>query len=243
MKHTVIKFDILLVTYNRPKLLKHTLDCLSMQTYKNFVVHLVDNGSSPPVDQNSLPDDLDIIFTRFESNQNPSDAGQAGLKNTKGTHFLWIADDDVLVTSALQIIADFFENDSAIEAISSGFSKFDHENHIPLSNKTYLSSFMRTIQKVDAFQAGLGYCNSWGIGKLAHYPLPRMSHSSAFFFSQSLIERTVRKQGELLIKPFSDVGFVGCCFNTKNLYYLDLPLVILGESKFKEMHGLLPGNT
>ena len=63
-----IKFDIQVVTFNRPLLLAYTLESLERQTYKNFTVHLIDHGSSPAVDRAKLNYDLDIRFTRYKNN-------------------------------------------------------------------------------------------------------------------------------------------------------------------------------
>jgi len=55
------------------------------------------------------------------------------------------------------------------------------------------------------------------------------------------IHRTIAKQGDLFVKPFWDVGYVGCNFHVDRLHYLDQPLVVLGEPAVKAMHGSLLG--
>lgn len=46
-----MKFGILVLTYNRPELICLTLQSLASQTYRDFSVLLIDNGTRPPLDQ------------------------------------------------------------------------------------------------------------------------------------------------------------------------------------------------
>jgi glycosyltransferase involved in cell wall biosynthesis len=238
----MIHFDILLITYNRPKLLQHTLESLRMQTYKNFTIHLVDNGSDPPVDLSIIPKDLNIIYIRHNSNRHGCDVGNEAMQNVCGTHFVCLADDDVLCPSALNIVAELFNDNSEIESLSTGFSYFDHDRNEPLANKIFLQKFTGNLDKFDALHMGLTHCNSWGIGQIVDFPKPRMAHSSASFFSAEVIKRTIKKQGELFLKPFHDIGYIGCCFQQKFSFYLDLPLAVIGKAKNRQMRGSEPGN-
>lgn len=235
-------FDILLITYNRPILLQHTLKSLSLQTFKNFTVYLVDNGSDPPVDINIFPKDLYIVFKRYDTNQHGCDVGNEALKGMQGTHFSSLADDDVWVPSTLEIVAKVFSGNAEIESLGVGLSHFNHDSCKTTSDNHYFNTFTGNLERFEAFQMGLAYCVSWGIGQFVQYRLPRMAHSSAAFFSHKLINRTVAKQKELFVKPFGDVGFVGCYFNQNTCFYLDLPLAAIGRTKKTKTRGFQAGN-
>ncbi len=234
-------FSILLVTYNRPSLLLATLKSLSYQTYRSFSVHLVDNGSDPPVNVNEFPDDLDLTYTRFSSNQHPCDAANAGLKALRGTHLAILADDDAWSPHTLEIVAEVFSRSDEIESLSVGFNRFNHDCRRPIFGRAFLNLFNGHLYAFDGPQTGFAHCSFWDIGPKNNYPRPRMSHPSASFFKRELIERTVAKQGELFVKPFGDVGYLGCCFNTAKVHYLDLPLSVLGQTQVTEMRGAHAG--
>lgn len=237
----MIEFSIILLTYNRHELLQHTLRSLSLQTYKKFKVLLIDNGSYPPVDPSILPSDLDICFVRYEKNEHGCDIQNDAIEKVDGTHFLWLADDDVLTPGTLEIVAGIFSENSKVKSIGVGFSRYDLVNNVPLHNKAYFETFTGRLERFDAFNTGIAYCRSWYIGPKVNIELPRMAHASASFFDMEMIRETIDSQGELFVKPFGDVGFVGTCFHQKYIHYLDLPLVVLGESRVKEMNGSLPG--
>lgn len=236
----MVKFSIIITTFNRHNLLHYVLKCLEMQTYHNFIIHLIDNGSSLPVDEATFPPSLDIVFTRYEINQNPNEVINKEIKKLSGTHFAWLGDDDLWVASALDRIAQVFSN-RAIEMLSVGFSNYSHEKQMLLSGKEYFQRFSGQLFRYNAYRMALGFCNSWGIGRKETFLIPPMSHSSTFFLSIPLIARTLDRQGELFVEPFGDVGMMGCCFYTDYAYYLDEPLGIIGVVNKRAMNGALPG--
>lgn len=226
--------DILLITYNRPQLLALTLNSLAKQTYRDFTVHLFDNGSQPAVDPSAIPVGLDVRLTRLTENTNQVDIGNQALQEMNAPIFVSLADDDVWTSHTLEIVAILFEQNAHMESLSAGFTHFDHAINQPCVDDGYLKQFTGELQQFDAREVGLGNCASWGIGPQQRYPLPRMAHSSMAFFKRSLLDRTIARQGALFIKPFGDVGYVGCCFNTKYVYYLDLPLGVIGRGAVRE---------
>ncbi len=91
------KCAIIVVTYNRKKLLQENLLSLLSQTYKDFSIFVVDNASNDGTDDavRSIKDDR-IIY--FNTGKNLGGAGgfTFGLKEVlrKGYKYAWIMDDD-----------------------------------------------------------------------------------------------------------------------------------------------------
>lgn len=240
-----IKFDIYVVTFNRPQLLKYTLQSLVNQTYKNFVVHLVDHGSSPAVDPKTFPNELDIRFTRYETNfidQHGNDIAENVLSQLEGDYFMNFADDDILLPHALETAATLIQANPRIEIISGGFLTYNHDNNTPLHSLGFLTRYDETLSKFDGYQTALMCCSSWGIGPEVHYPIPPQSHSSTAFYSVRLIRETKKKQGIIYVKSCGDVGFLGLAFNTDYTYYLNTPLAVIGRSFNQYMNHLTPNN-
>lgn len=240
----MIHFSILVTTYNRPELLRHTLNSLAKQTYDNLTVYLLDNGSMPPVDTENIPRNLDIRCFRSERNRVASEMLHEALARVEESRVMWLADDDVLVPEALEVVAGCLRKHPEIEALSVGFSRFNHETCSLLGGDAYLGQFTGRVDRLDGYRAGLEYCRLWSIGKqLADISyIPKMAHPSASFFSSDLLNRTIEKQKEIFIKPICDVGYIGCNFNSQYVHYLDTPLVVLGESSKRESNGSKPGN-
>ncbi len=241
----MVTFAIVLVTYNRPQLLRYALESLRAQSYREFTVHVVDNGSDPPVDPDSLPGGMDLTLTRFATNQHPSEAGEAGIRHVlthhRDSHFLLLADDDALSPNALAVAAALFEHHPELESLGVGFTYFDHDQRVWLSSDAELARFSGELMRFDARRMALGLCSYWGIGPIIEGGTPRLAHPSASFFSCDLLRRTQAVQGEICIRPLGDVGYVGCCFHTDTVAYLDLPLAVLGKTAAREMNGAQPG--
>ncbi|MBU1097697.1 MAG: glycosyltransferase family 2 protein [Bacteroidetes bacterium] len=240
-----ICFDILLLTYNRPVLLKYTLQSLSNQTFKNFVIHLIDHGSNPPVVKENLPKDLNIRFTRYETNfvdQHGCDIQEKVLGQLEGTHFISLGDDDILLPHALETIESLLIEKPEIESLGVGFTCFNHDEGLALNNDDSLKIFDNRLYYFNAFETTISICCNWGIGAKVDYFFPEMAHPSASIISNKLIKKTTKKQGRLFIKPLGDVGYLGTLLNTDFSYFLNCPLVILGKSSFQETNSNNPNS-
>ena len=68
----MIKFSVIIPVYNRPDELKELLESLNKQTYKEFEVIVVEDGSDLKSDQvvEEYQKDLDIKYF-FKSNSGP----------------------------------------------------------------------------------------------------------------------------------------------------------------------------
>lgn len=237
----MIKFSIFLPTYNRQILVVKTVESLLAQTYSNFEILLYDNGSHPSVMKTiEAYRDTRIKYTRYEENQNINDLAEDALDKMSGSYFLFLADDDVLVPSALEVAKDLLSK-KEVDFLQVGFTHFNHIEQVCNLSKANLQLFTGKLDIFDSKEMAFHFINAWGIGTLKNYRAPRESHSSGIFISRELIERTRMRQGELFIKPFGDIGYVGALLNTDKCYYLDLPLAIIGETPVREMNGAKPG--
>ena len=237
----MIKFSIFLLTYNRHELVVKTLNSLIAQTYTNFEVLLYDNGSSPSVKYIiDAYQDNRIIYKRYEKNQNSNDVAEDSLNNMSGSHFIFLADDDVLVPNALNIVNDLFCSQE-IDILQVGVVNFNHTTLICDLSKINLHQFTGKLDISDSVEAAFHFCNVWGIGPIKNYKGPRTCHPSGFFISREMIKKTRQSQAELFLKPFGDVGYVGALLNTDKYHYLDLPLAIIGEAQIRETNGDKPG--
>lgn len=238
----MIKFSIWIPTYNRQNLVRFSIESVLNQTYPNFEILLFDNGSHPPVNITEFSDTR-IRYFRYEHNVEPNLIGDIALNKMTGTHFLFLADDDTLGPYALEIVKTFFESYTEIEFLSTGFVHFDHSHRKLSENTKRLQDFSGKIEIFDAKEAMLHCFNGyWGIGEKKDYKAPRMAHSSGSFIKKSLIDKTRKIQKELFVKTFGDVGYVGTLLYTNNIFYLDLPLAIIGQTNLHDSIGMHYGN-
>ena len=90
------KVGIVVVTYNRYELLKEVIDALRQQTYQDFQIIVVNNGSTDGT-SNWLSLQEDII-TITQRNVGGAGGFYTGMKFVaeNGYEFCWIMDDDVI---------------------------------------------------------------------------------------------------------------------------------------------------
>jgi len=86
-------FSIVLPTYNRPELLRRAISSVCRQTFRDFELIVVDDGSTMSCD---LPEPRD---RRIQLIRNPSNLGVAGARNVgieaaRGTYISFLDDDD-----------------------------------------------------------------------------------------------------------------------------------------------------
>lgn len=238
----MVKFSILIPTFNRHDIVFFAIESILNQTYQNFEILLLDNGSKPPLDSSNFLDPR-IRFFQNEYNIEPAESGELILDKINGTHFLFLADDDALVPNALEIVKTIFETNPGMESLSTGVFHYNHIYNIIVENSNYFEKFSGKLESYDSWEAMLYYFNGyWGIGEKKRYKGPRASHSSGSFFTKNLIEKTRNTQKELYIKTFGDVGYIGTLLHVNKTYYLDLPLAIIGQTIISDSAGMQLGS-
>lgn len=104
-----IKFSIIIPVYNVEKYLNECVESVLNQTYKNFEIILVDDGStdsSPQICDSYAEKDIRIKVIHKE-NGGLSSARNAGIENMTGDYVLFLDSDD------------FWDNNKALEHLSS----------------------------------------------------------------------------------------------------------------------------
>lgn len=85
-------------TYNRPGGLRHTLECMTKQTYSNLEIIVSDNCSpdtmTEMVAQEFLTKDNRVKYFKQQQNTGPANNFKFVLEKATGEYFMWAADDD-----------------------------------------------------------------------------------------------------------------------------------------------------
>jgi len=106
--------SIIIVNYNGQKWLKKLFDSLLVQTYKNFEIIFVDNGSVDDSVKFIQDNYKDYRIKIFKNNKNLGFAGgnNFGIENTSGDYILLLNNDTWLESDFLQRIYFFYEKNS-----------------------------------------------------------------------------------------------------------------------------------
>lgn len=94
--------SVIIPTYNRPSLLKETLESVVMQSFQNFEIIVIDDGTP-----NSTNEELCALYQRttyqkIENSGGPSKPRNTGIKLAKGKYIAFVDDDDLWLPEKLE---------------------------------------------------------------------------------------------------------------------------------------------
>lgn len=149
------KISVIIPTHNRPEFLKKSLVSVLKQTYQDFEIIVVDDGTDERADKiiNEI-DDRRIVYIQHEVSRGGGAARNTGIKSSSGQYIAFLDDDDEWLPNKLSIQMEKFENSlpevgfcfCAVENITNSGQK---RNHVPEGVDDYhvlaLSSFKKFL--------------------------------------------------------------------------------------------------
>ena len=93
-----MKISVVIPAYNRPSLLQEAINSVVSQSYANWELIVVDDGSNPPLSMSEVKTLLGNkgVFLRHDSSRGVARAKNAGLKKATGEIITILDDDDLL---------------------------------------------------------------------------------------------------------------------------------------------------
>src|SRR5471030_2969495 len=100
-------FSIIIPLYNRPQEIKELLETLTLQTYKQFEVLVIEDGSDDDADEivNGFVDKLDIRYF-VKENEGQGFTRNFGFERAKGDYFVIFDSDCLIPEDYLEIVND-----------------------------------------------------------------------------------------------------------------------------------------
>jgi glycosyltransferase involved in cell wall biosynthesis len=101
----MLYISVIIPVYNRPDEIEEMLESLSKQTYNNFEVVIVEDGSTIPCKDIALSysDKLHISYY-FKENEKPAIARNFGMKHAKGNYFIFFDSDCIVPPHYMETI-------------------------------------------------------------------------------------------------------------------------------------------
>src|SRR5690348_2695793 len=109
--NSLIKFSVVIPTYNRAKFIVNTLESVFSQSYKNYEVIVVDNCSTDDTVAVLQPliDEKKIRFIQHEKNYERAYSRNTGIENATGDFLTFLDSDDFMYPENLADAADFIQ--------------------------------------------------------------------------------------------------------------------------------------
>jgi glycosyltransferase involved in cell wall biosynthesis len=115
--------SIILPTYNRAKLLPMAINSVLDQTYKNYELIVIDDGSTDNTKQVLKPFQEKIRYI-FTDHKGASHARNVGMKAASGRYIAFLDSDDTYLPFKLEIQIDFMEHHSDVGMVYTEISAF-----------------------------------------------------------------------------------------------------------------------
>jgi len=114
-----MRFSIVIPTFNRQQLLREALASIRSQTFGDWEVIVVDDGSSPPVSAEQVKSVAGPVsqLLRHDTPRGLPAANNAGLVHASGDIVTYLDDDDLLVPHALENLDALFRIHSDLDCI------------------------------------------------------------------------------------------------------------------------------
>ncbi|GGB81089.1 glycosyltransferase [Dyadobacter sediminis] len=99
------KYSVIIPVYNRPDELQELLECLALQTYRNFEVIIIEDGSRIKCDEvvRNFQNKLDIRYY-YKENGGQGFARNHGFERASGDYFILLDSDALIEPDYLQIV-------------------------------------------------------------------------------------------------------------------------------------------
>ena len=126
--------SVVIPTYNRAHLIKRAIDSVLSQTYQDFELIIVDDGSNDNTEDivKNINDDR-IRYIRHNKNKGSSAARNTGIENSKGEYIAFLDSDDVWLEKKLEKQMKVFSaSGPEIGVIHCGIQYIDYETQKPL---------------------------------------------------------------------------------------------------------------
>lgn len=117
-----ILFSIVVPTYNRADLITKTIDSICKQTYKNYEIIIVDDGSTDNTEEILKPLLNDNIKYFKKENGERAAARNYGAKLAKGDYINWFDSDDLMLPNHLEEALKMIEFHNKPEAFAQSFN-------------------------------------------------------------------------------------------------------------------------
>lgn len=213
MKQILPRISIIIPVYNCDAYLAKTLNSILNQSYENYEVICIDDGSednSANIVQDFCKIDKRIVLIEQE-HKGVSSARINGIRNSSGKYISFVDGDDWIENNMLESLLFLFDEDTDV-VVCNFFKEYDGTSH-PVSNKMKIAGRIVDKEKITCYtfrrEEYYGF-TAWLWNKM---------------FRKELINRTGLHALEIGLNNGEDVAFFTDLFlQAREIKYLDKPL-------------------
>lgn len=132
--HQIPRISVIIPTHNRADLLIEALESVFSQTWSNYEVIVVNDGSTDNTAERIRPY-LDRVHYLHQSNRGVAAARNLGIRHSRGNLICFLDSDDLWVPTKLQEQIAFAEQNPQYALIATEIDTFNSKGHVERSRK------------------------------------------------------------------------------------------------------------
>ena len=133
-----MKINVIMPTYNDSKTITETLDTIKKQTYKDWHLIIVNDGSVDEtemvvknyIDENKLNDKITYIYQKNSDQLNAIKNGLKHIEEKNSLVYVLHSDDLIANDKVFQNVIDFFNNNKDVDAIISDYEIINEKSEV-----------------------------------------------------------------------------------------------------------------
>lgn len=135
-----VMISIVLPAYNAEKYIDNSVNSVINQTYKNWELIIVENGSTDNTTKKCLKYLTDERIKLVHSSKGVSEARNKGIETAKGEWLVFLDADDVLLENSLEILISCADKNIQLIVGDYDFIKSNNSYKVITNNKSFLKS-------------------------------------------------------------------------------------------------------
>jgi len=142
-------FSIVVPTYNRAHLISATVESVLNQTYKNFELLVIDDGSTDDTESVMQKYISDKVRYFKKENGERGSCRNYGTALAKGDYINWFDSDDIMLPNHLEVASGLVTRFQRAELFSTGFRYQDGDGNL-ISTSNYPTDINKELYKGNA---------------------------------------------------------------------------------------------
>ena len=136
--------SVIIPTYNRSNFILETLESVFAQTYSDYEIIVINDGSTDDTEDILKPlISSGSIRYLFQANQGESAARNHGIRLAHGRYIAFLDSDDLILPKKLEKQVEFLENNPEIGFVHSSFVRFnDSGEEIGFRDTSHLTGWV-----------------------------------------------------------------------------------------------------
>lgn len=139
--------SVVIPTYNSARFLGQAIDSVLAQTYGDFEIIVVDDGSTDNTVEILEPYQERIRYI-YQVNQGPTAAQITGYQHSKGDYLIFSGADDILLPNHLSDQTDFLNKRLDVGLVASGYQCIDENGLLLQEKKPWIGRPIITLESV-----------------------------------------------------------------------------------------------